>query len=71
MMDKGIISLLADSGIRLNELATIQQACIDWDNLTIAVWGKGNQQRKALFTLNCKVYGVVLPVIYIESDCLH
>jgi len=48
--DKCIISLLADSGMRLNELANIKATDINWDTYTINIWGKGNKQRKAPFT---------------------
>ena len=48
--DKAIISLFADSGIRLNELLHIKEADIDLDNMTVIVWGKGGKQRKAPFT---------------------
>ncbi|MFC2062742.1 tyrosine-type recombinase/integrase [Chloroflexota bacterium] len=48
--DKCIISLFADSGLRLAELASIRNQDIDWENHTITVWGKGNKQRKAPFT---------------------
>ena len=48
--DKTIISLLADSGVRLSELSSIQASDIDWDSYTITIIGKGNKQRKAPFT---------------------
>ncbi len=48
--DKAIISLLADSGMRLNELLNIKESHIDWENQTIIIWGKGGKQRKAPFT---------------------
>jgi site-specific recombinase XerD len=48
--DKAIISLLADSGMRLNELANIHASDIDWDSYTITIIGKGNKQRGAPFT---------------------
>jgi integrase/recombinase XerD len=48
--DKVIISLLADSGIRLNELLGIKESHIDWENHTVIIWGKGGKQRKAPFT---------------------
>ncbi|MFC1846462.1 tyrosine-type recombinase/integrase [Chloroflexota bacterium] len=35
--DKCIISLFADSGMRLSELANIQASDIDWDNSTITI----------------------------------
>jgi len=48
--DKTIISLFADSGIRLNELVNIKESHIDWKSQTVMVWGKGGKQRKAPFT---------------------
>jgi len=48
--DKAIISLFADSGIRLHELLNIKEPHIDWDTQTVIVWGKGGKQRKAPFT---------------------
>jgi site-specific recombinase XerD len=48
--DKTIISLLANSGIRLNELLSIKEAHIDFDNCTVIIWGKSAKQRKAPFT---------------------
>ncbi len=48
--DKAIISLFADSGIRLNELLGIKEQHIDWETQTIIIWGKGGKQRKAPFT---------------------
>jgi site-specific recombinase XerD len=50
--DKCIISLLADSGMRLNELSNTKACDIDWEHFTITIWGKGNKQRKAPFTEN-------------------
>jgi integrase/recombinase XerD len=47
---KAIISLFADSGMRLSELASIKACDIDWTNCTVIIWGKGNKQRKAPFT---------------------
>ncbi len=48
--DKCIISLLADSGMRLSELTNIKQGDIDWNSKTISIIGKGNKQRRAPFT---------------------
>ena len=48
--DKAIISLFADSGIRLNELLNIKERDINLDSMTVTVWGKGGKQRKAPFT---------------------
>ena len=50
LRDKAIISLLADSGMRLNELANIHASDTDWDSYVITIIGKGNKQRKAPFS---------------------
>ena len=50
LQNKVIIALLADSGMRLNELVNLQIDNIDWDTCTVTIWGKGNKQRKAAFT---------------------
>jgi len=54
--DKAIISLLADSGMRLNELNNIRSEDINWQNSTITIIGKGNKQRKAPFTTRSAKY---------------
>jgi integrase/recombinase XerD len=48
--DKVIVSLFADSGMRLSELANIKPSHINWDTSTITIWGKGGKQRRAPFT---------------------
>ena len=48
--DKAMISLFADSGMRLSELANIREQQIDWEHQLITIWGKGGKQRKAPFT---------------------
>jgi integrase/recombinase XerD len=50
LRDKCIISLLADSGMRLTELINIKAGDIDWSTYTITIIGKGNKQRRAPFT---------------------
>jgi site-specific recombinase XerD len=47
---KAIISLLADSGMRLSELTNVKASDIDWSTNTIVIIGKGNKQRRAPFT---------------------
>ena len=54
LRDRSIISLLADSGMRLKEVSNIKYYDIDWENCLITVWGKGNKQRKAPFTQRTK-----------------
>ncbi len=50
LRDRAIISLFADSGMRLNELVHIRTQDIDWEGYTVTIWGKGSKQRKAPFT---------------------
>ena len=47
--DKAIISLLADSGLRLSELANIAPKNIDWEHRLIKVVCKGNREGLAPF----------------------
>jgi integrase/recombinase XerD len=47
---KAIISLLADSGMRLSEVANVKTGDIDWGTNTLLIWGKGSKQRRAPFT---------------------
>ena len=47
--DKAIISLFAESGLRLSELASIQPDNINWTNRTIRVIGKGRKEAVAPF----------------------
>jgi len=47
--DKAIISLFADSGLRLSELANIDQGNIDWQHRLIKVVCKGNKEGLAPF----------------------
>ncbi len=47
--DKAIISLFADSGLRLSELANIEAHNIDWQNRLIKVRCKGNKEGYAPF----------------------
>ena len=47
--DRAIISLFADSGLRLSELASINPRNIDWQNRLIKVWCKGSKEGYAPF----------------------
>jgi integrase/recombinase XerC len=47
--DKAIISLFADSGLRLSELANINPQHIDWEHRLIKVNCKGNKEGLAVF----------------------
>ena len=43
--DKLIVLLLADTGLRLSELASVKAQDVDLETSTIRVWGKGAKQR--------------------------
>ena len=45
MRDKLVVAMLADTGLRLSELASILTSEIDPESQTIRVWGKGAKQR--------------------------
>ncbi len=47
--DKAIISLFADSGLRLSELTNINPLKIDWQHRLIKVWCKGGKEGYAPF----------------------
>ena len=47
--DRLIVSLLADTGIRRSELASIRLTDVDVPSGTIRVWGKGAKERKVAF----------------------
>jgi site-specific recombinase XerD len=47
--DKAIVSLFADTGLRLSELANIDPDNIDWEHRLIKVTCKGNREGLALF----------------------
>ena len=49
LRDKLVVSLLADTGLRLSELASLRVGDIDLEESSIAVWGKGAKQRKVCF----------------------
>jgi site-specific recombinase XerC len=36
--------------MKLSEIASLQVSSIDWTNNTVIIWGKGNVERKAVFT---------------------
>jgi site-specific recombinase XerD len=54
--DKAIISLFAESGLRLSELANIRQQDIDWQAHTIRALCKGNKEGYAPFGSSSESY---------------
>ena len=49
LRDKLVVSLLADTGLRLSELASLKVGDVDLEESSIVVWGKGAKQRKVRF----------------------
>ena len=49
LRDKLVVSLLADTGLRLSELASLSVEDVDLEEYSIAVWGKDARQRKVCF----------------------
>jgi len=47
--NKAIICMFYDTGLRLQELASIQLKDIDINNRLIKVWGKGSRERVVCF----------------------
>ena len=45
LRDKLIVSMFADTGLRLTELSTVSPADLDLPTQTLKVWGKGAKQR--------------------------
>ena len=54
--DKAIVSLFAESGLRLSELVNIKIKDIDWESNTIKVLGKGNKEGYAPFGRRSEQY---------------
>jgi integrase len=54
--DKAIIAVLAESGLRLTELASVRQDDIDWKLKTIRTLGKGNKEGFAPFGTLSETY---------------
>ena len=48
--DRAIISLFADTGMRLTELANVRADMIDWATNTIRIVGKGRKERMVKFS---------------------
>jgi len=46
LRDRCIISLLSDSGMRLNELTNMDVHNINWHDCTVTIWGKGKNSEK-------------------------
>ena len=43
--NRAMVALMLDSGLRQNEVCTLQSADISWDEFTLKVTGKGNKER--------------------------
>ena len=64
LRNKSLISLLADSGARRSELASIQVSDLDMAKCRIKVWGKGGKQGWLIFGPTTKQ----LLAVYIEEQ---
>ena len=49
LRDKLVVSLLADTGLRLSELASLRVEDVNLKESSIAVWGKRAKQKKVCF----------------------
>lgn len=52
--DKALMLLLLDTGIRVNELATLEIESVSWSEQLILVLGKGNKERQVPFGLGVR-----------------
>jgi integrase/recombinase XerD len=50
-----LIKLLFDSGIRVSEIANIRVSDFNWEEGTVVILGKGNKERRAVFTCETKI----------------
>ena len=48
-LDRMLVTLLADTGLRRKELASIKPENINHESRTIIVWGKGSRQRRVTY----------------------
>lgn len=55
-MEKAMICLLFESGLRLTEFQNIRLEDIDFDNNSISILGKGRKWGRVFFTEECKHY---------------
>jgi site-specific recombinase XerD len=49
-----LLTLLTDTGVRINEALTLTRGAVDFENLLIDVKGKGSKVRRIPFSLECR-----------------
>jgi integrase/recombinase XerD len=49
-----VLTLLTDTGVRINEALTLTRGAVDFENLLIDVKGKGSKVRRIPFSLECR-----------------
>ena len=49
-----LLTLLTDTGVRIDEALTLTRGAIDFDNLLLTVRGKGNKTRIVPFSIECR-----------------
>lgn len=54
--DRALLEFLLATGCRVAECSNALISNIDWDNNTIRVIGKGNQERTVCFNIKCRYY---------------
>ncbi len=49
-----LLTMLADTGVRIDEALTLTRGAIDFENLLLTVTGKGNKTRIVPFSMECR-----------------
>ena len=49
-----LLTLLVDTGVRINEALTLRRGAVDFENLLIDVKGKGSKLRRIPFSIECR-----------------
>ena len=49
-----LLTLLTDTGVRIDEALTVTRLSIDFENLLLTVTGKGNKSRIVPFSIECR-----------------
>ncbi len=51
---RALVTLLTDTGVRIDEALTLRRSSVDFDNLLLTVRGKGNKTRIVPFSIECR-----------------
>ena len=60
----GIMCLLLDTGLRIEEALTLRRRDVDFDNLLVTVFGKGRKERRVPFSFELRKVrdGLLMPI---------